>query len=71
MRRLDYYKIEQLAEDIVDITAGLRLGDECPYCATDSDLRELFVKLALELDYVVKHVPRADTRCPYTIDMAL
>jgi hypothetical protein len=68
MRRLDYEEIYNIADDIGEVAWRLKHGSRWAY---DSDIRSLFVKLALELDYVVKHVPRTDVRCPYTIEMAV
>jgi hypothetical protein len=68
MRELDYEEIYNLADDIGEVAWRLKHGSRW---ANDADLRDLFVKLALELDYVVKHVPRPDARCAYTVDMGI
>lgn len=71
MRKLNYDKISNIAEDIMDLADGLGRGDWGPLCATDNELHHEFISLALELDYVVKRYPRNDARCPYTIEMAI
>lgn len=71
MRKLDYTKISNIAEDIMGLADGLDRGDRGPHCATRDELHGEFVNLALELDYVVKRAPRSDARCPYTIEMAI
>ena len=67
---MDWIKIQDIAEDFTEIVASLRRGDEGPYVGTEDAARKYFCKLANELDYVVKHVPRTLPRCPYTIEMA-
>lgn len=67
----DWCKVQDIAEDLVEIVASIRRGDDGPYVGTEDAARKYFCKIADELDYVVKHVPRTPPRCPFTVEMAL
>lgn len=68
MRRLDYKEIEYISYSLSETAFLLKFE---PKWISEADLHSLFVSLALELDYVVKRVPRSDPKCPYTVEMAI